>query len=131
MDKIQDNLYVTNRAEAGELPEGEFRVLLLSHNTIAREHVQVAIDDAVPWEEDTIKFVVETISRWLVQGQKVCVACDAGISRSAGAVVAYLVSKGITVEDAVAFVKFRRPMANPHPLILESIRACTFLKRGQ
>ncbi len=129
MNEIVQNLYIADRDVVEGLPEGEFKVLLLSLRPIRREHVHVAIDDAVPWPCDIVRFVTDTISGWLARGERVCVACDAGISRSAGAVTAYLVSQGMNIDDAVRLVKARRPITRPHPLIVESIIACSSQKK--
>lgn len=129
MHEIIENLYISDRYGADPLPEGEYKVLLLSLSPIKREHVQVAIDDAVPWSRETIQTVVDTISGWLTGGENVCVACDAGISRSAGAVTAYLVSQGMDIDDAVELVRSRRPITKPHALIVESIARCSSQKK--
>lgn len=125
MDEIIENLYITDRIVARNLPEDDYEVIFLSLNHLNREHVHVPIDDAVPWPCETVKLVVDTISRWLHKGKRVCVACDAGISRSAGAVTAYLVCKrGMTIDEAVEFINSKRPITRPHPLIVESIIRC-------
>lgn len=122
MNEIIKNLYISERRLAKELPEGEYKVLLISLQSIKREHVRVAIDDCVPWPSETVGFVIDTISSWLAKGERVCVACDAGISRSAGVVTAYLVSKeGMDLGDALDLVKSKRSITNPHPFIVESI----------
>lgn len=129
MDEIIQNLYIADRFVGDALPEDEYKVLLLSLRPICREHVHVAVDDAVPWPCETLRFIVDTISDWLAAGERVCVACDAGISRSAGAVTAYLVSRGMDVDDALKLVKSRRSITRPHPLIVESIVKCSSRKK--
>jgi protein-tyrosine phosphatase len=122
MDEIIEHLYISERSIIEELPEDEYKVLLISLHSIGREHVQVAIDDGVSWPSETVGFVIDTISNWLAEGERVCVACDAGISRSAGAITAYLVFKaGMDLEGALDLVKSKRSMVNPHPFIVESI----------
>ncbi|MFQ5863239.1 MAG: dual specificity protein phosphatase family protein [Candidatus Brocadiales bacterium] len=131
MNEIIPNLYITGRLVARNLPEDEYRVLLLSLMPLNREHVRVAIDDAVPWPCETVRFAADTISGWLAKGERVCVACDAGISRSAGAITAYLVSKeGMGIDEAMELIKSRHPIANPHPLIVESIIKCSSQKKN-
>lgn len=123
MDKIIENLYISNRVEAEKLDPNEFEVLLISKHPIERSHVAVLVHDGVAWEDSEVKTVLETIAGWLSEGKNVCVACDAGISRSVGAVVAYLViEKGMSIHEAQDFVKAKRPMSNPHQLILNSIK---------
>lgn len=129
MNEIIPNLFIAERLVATNLPEDEYRVLLLSLTPLKREHVHVAIDDAVPWSCETMQFIVGTISGWLARGERVCVACDAGISRSAGAVTAYLVSQGMEIDKALELVKSRRSITRPHPLIVESIIKCLSQKK--
>lgn len=130
MNEIIENLYIAERLVARDLPEDEYEVLFLSHSPFDRGHVRVAIDDAAPWSCETVRFVADTISGWLRRGRRVCVACDAGISRSAGAITAYLVSKkGMKVNEALELIKSKRPITNPHPLIVESIIKCLSQER--
>lgn len=130
MDEIIPNLYIAERLVARNLPEEEYKVLFLSLNSMNREHVRVAIDDAVPWPCETVKLVADTIADWLRRGKRVCVACDAGISRSAGAVTAYLVhKKGMSIDEAVKLVQSKRPITKPHSLIIESIIKCSLEKK--
>ncbi len=122
MNEIIENLYISKRSMAEELPEDEYRVLLISLHSIRREHVRVAIDDGVPWPRETVELVIDTISCWLAKGGRVCVACDAGISRSAGAIIAYLVFKeGMDLGNAFDLVKSKHSIAEPHPFIVESV----------
>ncbi|HCN20521.1 MAG: hypothetical protein A2060_06335 [Planctomycetes bacterium GWA2_50_13] len=129
MDEIIPNLFITERLVANNLPEDAYQVLLLSLTPLKREHVHVAVDDAVPWSCEMLQFIVDTISEWLADGERVCVACDAGISRSAGAVTAYLVSQGMDVDGALRLVKSKRSITKPHPLIVESIIRCSSQKK--
>ena len=129
MNEIIDNLYITDRYAAEKLPEAEYKVLLISLDGITREHVHVQIDDCVPWTCETVGFVVDTISGWLDRGERVCVACDAGISRSAGAVTAYLTSRGMKLDEAVVLIRSKRGITRPHPLIVESIVRCLSQKK--
>ncbi len=130
MNEIIENLFIADRDAVESLSEDEYRVLLLSLWPVGREHVHVAIDDGEPWPCETVEFVIDTISGWLDGGERVCVACDAGISRSASAVAAYLMSKrGMGIEDALDFVKLKRSITNPHPLIIQSIIKCSSQKK--
>ncbi len=131
MDEIIPNLFIAERLVARNLPEDEYQVVFLSHEPLKREHVRVAIDDAVPWSCETVLLVVDAISDRLDRGERVCVACDAGISRSAGAVTAYLVyKKGMDIEGALSLVRSKRRITRPHPLIVESIVKCLPQKKG-
>ena len=64
-----------------------------------------------------IKFITEEIKA----GHKVLVVCGAGISRSSTAVLAYLVSTGMSLPDAYHLLKSRHPIASPNPALWESL----------
>lgn len=55
----------------------------------------------------------KTIDREIKTGNKVFVHCHKGVYRGPTAAVAYLVYKGLTVEEAVKQVRDRRPIALP------------------
>ena len=130
MNEIIENLFIADRDAVETLSESEYRVLLISLSPVDREHVHVAIDDGEPWPCETVELVVNIISDWLDGGESVCVACDAGISRSASAVTAYLVfKKSMGVEDALDLVKLKRGITNPHPRIIQSIIKCSSQKK--
>ncbi len=130
MNEIIQNLFIADRDAVETLSESEYRVLLISLRPVDREHVHVAIDDGEPWPCETVELVVNIISDWLDGGERVCVACDAGISRSASAVTAYLLfKKGMDIEDALDLVKLKRGITNPHPWIIQSIVKCSSQKK--
>lgn len=55
-------------------------------------------------------------------GSRVMVCCRAGMGRSASVVIAYYCcTKGMPYDEAVAFVKARRPGAMPLPKLRETI----------
>lgn len=64
-----------------------------------------------------IKFIADEIEA----GHKVLVVCSAGISRSSTAVLAYLVSTGMSLPDAYRLLKSRHPIANPNPALWDSL----------
>jgi dual specificity phosphatase 12 len=64
-----------------------------------------------------IKFITQEIEA----GRKVLVVCHAGISRSSTAVLAYLVSTGMSLPDAYQLLKSRHPIADPNPALWESL----------
>ena len=52
----------------------------------------------------------------------VLVACVGGASRSASIILAYMISEGWDMNDALSHMQKIRPVINPHPLMLLSIR---------
>lgn len=59
--------------------------------------------------------IVESIDAVVVAGGKCLVHCQAGISRSAALVLAYLVNKSkMSLDDAFDHLRERRPVASPN-----------------
>lgn len=87
------------------------------------EHLQIEAKDFHPLTIDEIREGVEFIEENIEKGLKVYVHCKAGRSRSAAIIIAYLVKNGIceTVEDAIAFVKQKRPVIKLGAQKIESI----------
>ena len=56
------------------------------------------------------------------QRRRVLVHCFAGISRSAMICTAYLYECGMSFEEAIAFVRRKHPIANPHEALMRSLR---------
>ena len=56
--------------------------------------------------------VLETMHRALKENQRVLVHCSAGIQRSCAVVACYLVEyRGLTAEEAVEYIRRKRPIA--------------------
>jgi protein-tyrosine phosphatase len=79
------------------------------------------IRDAAPapdlaWLRKTVAF----IDKQRRAGRTVYVHCFAGVSRSAMVVTAYYMhEKGWTRDEALAFVRTRRPQVRPNPAFME------------
>jgi predicted protein tyrosine phosphatase len=87
-------------------------------------HLHLDVADRVPLSFETIAAAVAFIDGHVGQRRRVLVHCAMGISRSPSLVVCYLhQSQGMTIDEAVAHVKSVRPSADPHPELIESIRA--------
>lgn len=57
-------------------------------------------------------------------GRRVLVHCEMGISRSPSIAVAYLhEALGMPIDEALQLIQAKNPFAEPHPLLLASIRA--------
>jgi protein-tyrosine phosphatase len=64
-------------------------------------------------------------------GVKVFVHCIGGVSRSPSFVAAYIATtEGISVDDAIARIKARRPIIQPHPDQIASVKAFVEAQRG-
>ena len=117
--QILSRLYLATRAEAERLPE-DFEVLVLSQTPTNRGE-RIAIDDDSPWDEEVVSKIKNTVYRWMSKGKRVCLACDACVSRSPSAAIVYLMSIGMDMDEALEFVKARHPGARPSSIILESL----------
>jgi len=72
---------------------------------------------------DELEVAVRTIDRWLEDGERAYVHCRAGWQRSA-AVAAGVVAirTGMDIDDAVDYVRRRKPSADPLPHQLTDLR---------
>lgn len=67
--------------------------------------------------EDAMRFIHRH-----ARHRPVLIACAGGASRSAGIILCYMIEKGWNFNDALKHLQKIRPIVNPHPLILLSIR---------
>jgi protein-tyrosine phosphatase len=58
----------------------------------------------------------------LRQGRRVLVHCAEGISRSCVIGAAYLYECGMSLDEAIALIRFKRPIVEPAPSLLRSLR---------
>ncbi len=77
--------------------------------------------DGQPLSAERMARHIRFIANEIEAGRKVLVVCGAGISRSSTAVLAYLVSTGMSLPDAYRLLKSRHPIANPNPVLWESL----------
>lgn len=78
--------------------------------------------DGVPYSTKQIQDGIEFIKTSFELGAAVLVCCHAGISRSPGMVLAYLMSIGLTYNQALRKILVARPIIQIHPKIDLSIR---------
>ena len=80
--------------------------------------------DDTPWSEQTVRDIVTFIDTHLKEGIPVLVECEAAVSRSPSAVVAYLMHRDALSVDA-ALEKLRQTYlpADPSARILDSLVA--------
>jgi protein-tyrosine phosphatase len=64
----------------------------------------------------------EFIRSQLRQGRSVLVHCAEGISRSCVIGAAYLYECGMSLDEALAFIRGKRPIVNPAPSLLRAVR---------
>lgn len=130
MDKILDRIYIGNYNSATMLDykneEGITHILNCTpdpHDGLDKLTVhQININDGYEIPVDQIAFAIRTIGRAIEKNGKILVHCHAGISRSVSLVAAYLMYVGFSWDEAINFIKNRRPQAFPHPNIEKSIK---------
>jgi len=71
------------------------------------------VDEMAPTYEQ-LSFGVESIEKLVSQNRKIYVHCKNGHGRAPTFVAAYLIRKGYGLEDAINFVKSKRPSIHLH-----------------
>lgn len=83
---------------------------------------KIGIDDGVLARVGVFEKAAEVIHRAKQQDKPILVHCQAGRSRSATAVIAYLMLyDGLGYWRALSVVRYHRPEANPHPLLVRTL----------
>lgn len=121
---IEDGIYLGGSLE--KAPPGVDAVLNLCEmkdSFEAEVHLWEAIPDRAPapdlkWLERMADFVEEQRT----EGKTVFVHCFAGASRSATVLAAYYMRKnGWTRDEAIAFLREKRPQVRPNPAFMERL----------
>ncbi len=119
--RIEDGLYLGRAVERP--PPGTSAVVNLcgradAYDAEASLHAPVfegGKEPDIEWLRDVVAFI-EAQRR---AGRTTYVHCLAGMNRSAAAMTAYLMkSRGWGRDEALAFVKTRRPQAHPNPTLM-------------
>ena len=79
-------------------------------------HIEMPIDDSMDQSlREVAPLAYKHIMNSVKEGRRVLVHCHAGKSRSAAIVIYYLMNRyGKSFEDALAYLKLRRPGINPN-----------------
>lgn len=112
--------------EESLLREGFTHVLVVARGVGVPPHQRVVVSKIPWWEDQSLEELYEAIyfiDQAMVEG-RVLVVCRAGLERSPLTVVAYLMYKGYSLEDAVSLVKERHRASMIH---LEWLRQVGFL----
>jgi protein-tyrosine phosphatase len=83
---------------------------------------QLNIMDGYETPAESIRFALMTIASAIHNHGRILVHCHAGISRSVSIVCAHFMYAGFSWDEAMDFVRSRRPQAFPHPNIERSIK---------
>lgn len=83
---------------------------------------QISIDDGFEIPEEYVWQAINVIHNAVKNGGKILVHCHAGISRSSSLVCGYLAWMGMSWDEAVEFVRSKRPQIHPHSKIAYSVK---------
>jgi hypothetical protein len=119
---IEERLYMGG--DVAEPPPGTQAVLNLCEKEDPYRldvHLWEPIPDSEPAPSlDWLRRMVELVDTQRRAGLTTYVHCRAGVSRSGMVVVAYVMSeKRWSRDQALAFVRTRRPIVRPHPAFME------------
>lgn len=139
-DRIEDNIFIgstpRNLIDVGRLANQLkiTAVLSLQSNTDFKTHKINIKEIAQAYKVASIEFhrhqitdfdaadmarklvePVQTLSQLMDQNHRVYVHCNAGICRASATVLGYLhIYRGIDLDEGLAFIRSKRPVANPY-----------------
>lgn len=130
MNKITERIYIGNYHSAEMLDYGNRNSITHVLNCTPDYHRglknftvnQINIDDGFEIPAEQVLFGIQKIAEAVRNGGTILVHCHAGISRSPGIVAAFLMYNGFSWDEAVDFIRIRRPQIFPHPRIASSIK---------
>lgn len=122
--KITENIYISDMSSAfnrEKLKEDGITHILTTVLGIAPmfpndfEYKNIHVRDVIsenlfPYFDECCNYIEKCIK----EGGKILVHCSYGVSRSATIVIAYLIKKGMTYEEAYNYVKERRSIIEPN-----------------
>ena len=126
MHLVTDTLLLGNIEDARQ-PMSAIKALLLVAEEYTIEPPEWIEFEKIPFKEFSVADParLDRAVAWLESrspGSRTMVCCRVGMGRSASVVIAYFCcSQGMSYEDAVAFVKARRPGATPLPNLQKTI----------
>jgi predicted protein tyrosine phosphatase len=130
---VTESLLVGNKDDAEKPPSSVGAILFLSaeHMIDPPRGVDFLHVPLKEFEEADPAVVAKAVD-WLEEhapGQRLLVACRAGLGRSVSMMIAYLCCvQGMPYEEAVALLKARRPGATPLPFLERTIDAVRHLR---
>jgi protein-tyrosine phosphatase len=114
---------VLNLVEDDEYRPGEREAVDAALEAVGIEQHRVSFTDYGDLPLEALESAVAELNAWLDEGVRSYVHCRAGWQRSA-AVAAGVVAlrNGLSIDEALAFVKARKPSADPLPHQREDLR---------
>ncbi|HEY6898288.1 MAG TPA: histidinol-phosphate transaminase [Rhodocyclaceae bacterium] len=128
MDFVAPSLAVGSLADAQNVAYcrangiGAVLSLLQSDFDAGEHHATIPLRDGEPLPPSAVACATAFVARQLQAGRKVLVHCQMGLSRSPAIIAAYLHEyAGMSLGDALAWVRTRRTAAAPHPVLVDSL----------
>lgn len=85
-------------------------------------YVWIPIKNHTPPSSDQFEFGVATLEKLVELKKKIYVHCKNGHGRAPTLVAAYLITKGKTVDEAVSFIKLKRPSIHLQDAQIEALK---------
>jgi len=82
---------------------------------------KVDIVDGTPIPKEILKECLDFIHEHVRKKERILIHCAAGVSRSVAILMAYMYECGWNLDEALLYIRSKRPVANPNPILLESI----------
>ena len=125
--EVQPGLHIrTAHTSDREIPSHWGRLTIRQGHTPKHpdDVLHINLPDDTPWSQSTVRDIVTFIDTRISQGVPVLVECEAAVSRSPSAIVAYLMHRdSLNVEDALQKLRQTYPPADPSARILDSLTA--------
>jgi atypical dual specificity phosphatase len=107
---------VVNLVEEAEYSNGERDDVRAAYAAAGIVEHRVVFADYGRLPEDQLEVAVEEVLEWLDEGRRVYLHCRAGWQRSAAVAAGVVaITKGLEITDALAYVRVRKPNADPLP----------------
>jgi len=130
MDKILDRVWLGDWHDGQNLQARKERIINVVLN-LAEElddptwegeaYKKVGFKDGEPIPHEKIKEAVEFIHEHMKKKHRILIHCAAGASRAPTILIAYMYECGWDLDDAIMFVRSKRAVVNPNPILLRSL----------
>ncbi len=84
--------------------------------------VWIPVKDHTPPTKDQLDFGVTVLAKIVSMGKKAIVHCKNGHGRAPTLVAAYLMSQGTSLDEAISFIRAKRPSIHLEPSQVEALK---------
>lgn len=89
-------------------------------------YIWLPVKDKSPPSKEQLDFGVRAIENLVKVGKKIYIHCRLGHSRAPTLVAAYLIKQGKSVDEAIEFIKSKRPSTHLEEVQIKALRDITF-----